>query len=381
MGKRGSDILQYSFMILGFAGGWLGYSYINQVSARVSGGFLWILGVILITIAAAVIGLYLSTILHEAGHLIGGFLTGHRFVFFSVFNLTIMKKDGKLIIRKRGITGASGMCLMSPPGMKNGTYPHKLFISGGFLVNFLVSAVCFYLFYYLAGATDLWARAFLVIGIVNAFFCILNAIPQRAVGISDGYVLIYLGNEKNTAMRRGCWSYMRFLELDVKGARARDISTELFDWVDTGNISDMFVFQTACKRYDYLLDRQKLGEARVLLQTLCDNLHSSVADVQKMSCYGELLFHELIGECRQEEIDRLYTKELKDYIKVTRSETSTLRLMYAYAALAIKDSDKAKEHLDLFNKARAVSIWSGTALGEQELIVLIDTVADKRKSG
>ena len=148
MGKKSADLMQYGLMVLGFAGGWLGYSYINQVSEQINRGFLWVLGVILVTIIAIAIGLYLNIILHEAGHLIGGLLTGYRFAAFNVFNLSIIKENGNLAVKKYGVPGASGLCVLSPPDMKKGTYPFKLYISSGFLMNFLVSAGCFSLFYY-----------------------------------------------------------------------------------------------------------------------------------------------------------------------------------------------------------------------------------------
>ena len=94
MGKRASDIMQYGLMIFGFALGWVGYSYINQASKQEGWGFWWVAGVILVTIVAAVIGLYLNIVLHEAGHLIGGLLNGYSFAAFNVFNLTIIKKTG-----------------------------------------------------------------------------------------------------------------------------------------------------------------------------------------------------------------------------------------------------------------------------------------------
>jgi len=377
MGKTVVYLLQLAFLILAFVGGWLGFSYINQVSTQADWGFWWIVAVIFVTVAAIVVGLFLNIVLHEGGHLIGGLLTGYRFVSFGVFSLTIIKENGKIVIKQYRAPGTGGGCMLSPPDMKDGKYPSKLFISGGFSVNFIVGAVCFILVYCLADTAGLWARAFLVIGIIGVFLGLVNFIPHKVVAPNDGYMLFNLGKKKNSEMRRGCWSGFRIQALNVEGYRPRDIPSELFDWADTSNISDIFVFDTVYKRYEYLLDKQELTEARSLMQTLCEK-SSNVPDMQKYPCYCELLFHELIGECRQEEIERLYTKELKDYIKAAPSELNMRRFLYAYAMLALKDETKAKEYLDLFNKACAESIWSGTVRGEQALIMLIDTIACKR---
>ena len=376
MKKIGVFLLSWGPIILALAGVWLGYSYINQVSAQEGWDFLWVLGVVLVTIAAAVVGLILNIVFHEGGHLIGGLLTGHSFVSYGVLNLTIVRENGKLAVKKYRVAGTGGGVTLSPPDMKNGTYPYKLYISSGFLVNFLVSAICLSLFFYLAGTAPFWARAFLVVGVIGAFLGLVTFIPTNDPLPSDGYFLFNLGKTKNTVMRRGMWSCSRMQALVAEGTRPRDIPTDFFDWVDTGNITDMFVFGAANFQYSYLLDKQELSDARSLMQTLCDNLQG-VPEMHKMSCYCELLFHELIGECRQEEIDRLYDKNLKDYIKAAQSEVSVQRTMYAYARLVSKDADKAKEHLALFHKACTAPFQSGIVPGERALIAFIDAIAEK----
>ena len=65
MGKTGVGIMQLSLIILALAGGWFGFSYINQISTQASGGFWWIIRIIFVTIAAVVIGFLLNIILHR----------------------------------------------------------------------------------------------------------------------------------------------------------------------------------------------------------------------------------------------------------------------------------------------------------------------------
>jgi len=179
-------------------------------------------------------------------------------------------------------------------------------------------------------------------------------------------------------MRQGYWSASRTQALIAEGLRPRDIQPKLFDWVDIENICDPFTLDTARNHYNYLLDRQELTEAKILMQTICNNVNN-FPEMMKMSLYCEILFHELINECRQEEIERLFDKNLKDYIKAAQSEISVQRVMYAYARLFLKDTKKANEYMSLFDKACTKPFQSAYVSGEQELITLINKIANKRE--
>ena len=377
MGKTGIAVLQIVLIVLSIICGWLGYSYINQFSNQASGGGLLIVWVIVVTIVAAVVGFILNVILHEAGHLIFGLLTGYGLVFFSALGLTTMKENGKLVVKKYSIAGTAGGCMLSPPDMKNGTYPYKLCISGGFLVDFILCAVFLILFYNSAETAGLWARAFLVIGIVSALLGLLNFIPHNVVAPDDGYIFFNLGKEENATMHKGYWTCFKIQALLAEGSRPREIPTELFDWVDTDNINDPLTYETAYYHYKYLLDQQKFSDAKTLLQTLWDDTNN-IPEVQKLACQCELLFHELIGDRRQEEIDRLYSEGLKKYIKAAEAELNVQRLMYTYARLYLKNADEAAKQMELFNKACNIPIQAGLARSENELISIIDEIADKR---
>ena len=76
---------------------------------------LELIGVMLFSILSAFLGGFLQIIIHEAGHLVTGLLSGYKFVSFRIFNYTILKTKGKLKIKKFGIAGTGGQCLMTPP--------------------------------------------------------------------------------------------------------------------------------------------------------------------------------------------------------------------------------------------------------------------------
>ena len=68
-------------------------------------------------IIAFIVSIAVLVIIHEAGHLVCGLLSGYRFVSFRIFNFTIIKIDGKLRVRKYSIAGTGGQCLLTPPSL------------------------------------------------------------------------------------------------------------------------------------------------------------------------------------------------------------------------------------------------------------------------
>jgi len=373
MEERGVKILQWIMLLFTFIGFFLGYFYIDQFSNDVN-----LFLVLYVTFLAFFIGLYLHIILHEIGHLICGLCTGYHFVALCILNITIVKKNGKLKIKRYRIPGAGGGCLLSPPDMKNGTYPIKLYISGGLLMNFLIVIVCFGSFYYLADTADLWARTFLIIGLVGMLLGVLNLVPSNISLPTDGYILFTAGKKENDSMLRGFWSCLNIQKMDVEDVRPREIPVELFDWVENDS-SNIYVIETAYRRYRYILDKQELNQAGEFLRSLYDNLQN-ISEMQRASFHCDLLFHEMIGECRQDEINLLYNKQLQKYMKFAKTEINVQRILYAYARLVLNNEAKAADHLKLFEKAYTRSIWSGTIQCERDMIALIDRIADERRT-
>jgi hypothetical protein len=81
-----------------------------------------------------------SLILHEAGHLLFGKLTGYSFLSFRYKSFTIFKDErGKYSFKKYGIHGTAGQCLMIPP--KTNDLPIFWYNAGGVIVNFFLAVI------------------------------------------------------------------------------------------------------------------------------------------------------------------------------------------------------------------------------------------------
>ena len=127
------------FVLIGAACGFIMMAYMD---ACMHAGRT--LGETLPEVALLIAGMYAAIaaqlILHEAGHLAFGLMTGYRFCSFRVFSLIWVKIGGRIRLRRLSIAGTGGQCLMAPPEMKNGKIPVTLYNLGGSIMNLLTGA-------------------------------------------------------------------------------------------------------------------------------------------------------------------------------------------------------------------------------------------------
>ncbi|MDR0248936.1 MAG: hypothetical protein LBI44_04680 [Oscillospiraceae bacterium] len=126
------------FVAAGFAGGYIAARGGGAGRAASPGARLLPIALIGLSVYA---GAALHTVLHEAGHLLCGAVSGYRFVSFSVAGVMFVGENGKLRLKRLGVAGMAGQCLMSPPVGDGYSYPFLLYNLGGSLMNFAACAV------------------------------------------------------------------------------------------------------------------------------------------------------------------------------------------------------------------------------------------------
>jgi hypothetical protein len=321
------------------------------------------------------VGIYLHIIVHEGGHLVAGKLSGYGFVSFRVGSFTLVKKDGKLVRRKYGIAGTGGQCLMSPPDVADCEYkyPFVLYNLGGALANFAVSAV----FLTIGILTTAYiASVFVIVAVVGVLIGLSNIIPLKLGGISnDGMNAVLC--RKDMQIRRAMWIQLKFAALITQGVRVRDIPQE---WVENIGIpKDPVTGFLTGLRCSYLLEKGEFVQlqkyAHEILEAAADS--KGMMELHKNELRCELLFCELIGECRTDEVEKLYTEKLREHIKGLSTHLSRRRLMYAYERLFTKNNVKAEKALTDFEKACLHTPFEGEIAGERELVELVDSVKQK----
>lgn len=374
---RGSKWLYLIISILiGIAGGIYGGKIINSDTMNVNGEgmellqLLWFLVAIYIT-------QYLHIIIHEGGHFLFGKLSGYQFSSFRIKSLMLLREEGQLKWKKYNIVGTGGQCLMVPPQTDRYQFPFVLYNLGGSLMNLIISILCLFLNmtivhnHYLV----LFFGGGFIIGISSV---IMNGIPLKINGIANDGMNI-LSMRKDREARRAFWLQLQVNGLLVQGTRMRDIPTEYVELPNEIDLSNSLNCSLVAIRCSYFHDRMEFEQAKELSNYLMHNA-SGMMELQKNELRCELLFYELIGECRQEVINRIYTKQLKKYVKATSNYVSRRRLLYAYELLAKHNQEGANKQMIDFEKVAKSYPYRSIVEAERELLEWIEKKASKKES-
>lgn len=134
---------------------------------------------IILTTFLLVLFFILHIVIHEAGHLVFGLLTGHRFLSFRIFSYCLVKRNNQLKLTKLKVPGTLGQCLLIPPPLEKGKFPFQLYLLGGVMFNFIFSALSLLLI----KLNPVLILEFSILGVILG---LSNLIPM---GFNDGSTL------------------------------------------------------------------------------------------------------------------------------------------------------------------------------------------------
>ncbi len=304
-------------------------------------------------------------ILHEAGHLIFGLLSGYRFSSFRLFNLILVNENGKLKLKRLEIAGTGGQCLMVPPDLKDGKIPFVFYNLGGALMN-LIAGVIFICMYFLLRDIQLFSAVMLLCAVVGFVFAITNGVPMRTNTVdNDGYNTLALARSKDAM--RAFWIQLKVSEKISKDVRLKDMPEEWFavpsdEAMQNSMIAVLGVF--ACSR---LMDQQQFEKANELMAHMFD-ADSNICGIHRNLLICDRIYIELITENRQEHLAELFSKEQKKFMRQMQNFPSVLRTQYAYALLCEHDVAKAEQIKTQFQKCARVYPYPNEILSEKELM-------------
>lgn len=373
--KKKIDFRQYIgmlfFLVIGGVCGWFFGYYLGETVSAGAG-----LGETLMSVGILLLGfyvmLYLQIVVHEAGHLVFGLLTGYRFSLFRIGSLTFLRDpvSGNIRVKRMQLAGTGGQCLLVPPQPVDGKIPFALYHLGGSLMNLIASAV-FFALYQICRPIPTLSLIMLVGVIVGIAYAMMNGIPMRLGAIdNDGYNLY--AQTKSQAAMEAMRIQLLIAEASARGVRLRDMPGEWFVIPDGASLENSMVAVISVFACNRLMDEGKYAEAEEAIRSLCAaktgmvGVHRSLLICDRLTC---LL---LRGDTAAAE--QCLTKQLLSFMKAMKNNPTILRCQYAVARLLKQDDGEAQAVMKRFEQCAKTHPFVSDIESEREIIAAIDTV-------
>lgn len=309
---------------------------------------------------------FLEIILHEAGHLLFGLLTGYGFVSFRAGSLMLIKNERGWRVRRLRIGGTGGQCLMDPPPLVDGKMPFVLCNLGGCIVNLVTAALCFG-FSFLCEAGTLGYALLMLAALIGFAFTLMNGIPISGDLANDGRNTIDLRNDPEAL--KAFRTQMVLNKLQSEGLRLKDMPEEYFVWPEQESRSNVMIASCAVLCLNRLMDEHRFEEcAAGIDEMLADDLSRLPGMYRKLLVNDRIYLHLLEGET--ETAISLMDKEQLQFMKVMKGQPPIHRTEAAYALLAESDAAKAKKAMVAFDKMAKHYPHEQEIASERELIAL-----------
>lgn len=314
---------------------------------------------------------FVQAVIHEAGHLVFGLLSGYKFISFRIGSIMFIKENGKLRIKLYNVVGTGGQCLMMPPPWSE-EMPYRLYNFGGCIMNFIASAV-FLVMFILSGPGGFWAPLFGMLCAVGFGNVLINGIPLQVGGISNDGRNAFLLEKKPVALR-AFWLQLYVNGLISEGERMRNMPEDWFFLPEGEGLEDPIICTVGVMKYNYYFDIHDFAAAEETAEYLLKA--PGLLGLHKNELLCELMFLRIFRKAEPQEIDSLNTRELDKYIKATANYVSRRRLAYAYQLLYRKNITLARKCLELFEKTVRSYPYSSEIENEKEIIELIKAKAE-----
>ena len=343
----GQILIPICFVLIGAVCGILFMKYLDrpETAGTSGGGKILTILVALVSMCAALI---LQIIIHEAGHLVFGLLTGYRFISFRVYSFMWMKDNDRIRFKRMSIAGTGGQCLMAPPDLKDGKMPVQLYNYGGAIMNLIASAISGGLSL-LCPAGSLFRPFLLMMLVTGIAYALMNGLPLRmSLANNDGRNAWDLARSPEAV--QAFWTTMKMNELSARGVCLRDMPEEWFAVPDEEGMKNGITSSLGAVACSRLMEQGRFEEADALMERLLSQRNGIPGVLRKM-LVCDRIYVELIRGNRPEALEGLRTKDQLKFMKSMKKYPSVLRTEYAYALLAEKDPEKAQTVMEAFEKA------------------------------
>lgn len=324
--------------------------------------------IFLICLAFIYAAYFLQIIIHEAGHMVFGLLTGYKFSSFMICSFAIVKKDGKIKFCRYKLSGAAGQCLMFPPDIINGKIPYIMYNLGGVFANLTASLICAILLVFCSNIPIVSALLYIMI-LVGVFIALTNGIPIKFSAINnDGYNTLDMSRNKEEL--NAFWKQMKINQAMVEGYRLKDMPDEWFEVSNDEALKNSMIATLAVFNCNRLLDNKELNKTENEINRLL-KLNSGILGLHKSLLKSDLLYCSLLNK-KKEEAKALKTDDVLKIWKSMKHYPAVMRTKYTYALLFENDKEQAEKIKNYFEKITKSYPYSVEIESEWELMLLAD---------
>ncbi len=353
------------FLFISIAGGYAIGRSLDGLSARLMGlPYPLVLVTLLIFLFAA---LSAQLILHEAGHLVCGLISGYRFSSFRVGSLMLFKEGKHLRLKTLSIAGTGGQCLMIPPQCNGESIPFTLYLLGGVLMNF-ISSILFALLYLAIPSSSVFSLLLGALALAGLGVGLMNAIPLHLAMLdNDGYTARLLKKDPQAVL--AFYQMMQIHGQIAAGLRLRDMPEEWFITPPEGNTENTLVATIEVYRCNRLLDEGKMDQAADCIRALLAS-GTAIAGIHRNLLICDLAYCALIADKPDEATQLLDEQQLK-FMKSMKSFPSVLRTQYAVAILRDHNASDAATVQTKFDRVSERYPYASDIASEQELMYAV----------
>lgn len=329
---------------------------------------------------------YLMLLVHEAGHMVGGWLSGQKLSGISVAGWTLVRRSGKLRWGYEATPGVGGLCSMATDRTPA---PFFIHILAGPMATILLGGVCAWLAVRTYPAYDLyWDEALrlalmhiplTILAVVGIRSGVVNLIPLRSTAaLNDGMQLWLLSRDGRCRAAREQAGRVAWEE--YRGRLLADMPEELFAHPPIARDMNPYAAGLAVLRLARLLGQRDYASALALCHELLD---AEVAlEALQLMCVVRTgaVCEAMLGNpgplCR-----RMQDKDMVRLMQFTRCTRGTILTWYAMAKLVSRDEQAAGLHREAYARAAARSPYHESVRSDEAFMALVDETAAAQAEG
>lgn len=307
-----------------------------------------------------------QTVIHELGHLVFGLIYGYSFVSFSLFFITLIKKEGKLRFTKFNHSNIAGQCLMKPKAKNMPLFNTMMYNLGGGMLNIIFSLIFILIsLNKVTGYNLLLIRLFYGAGLTMA---IMNLVPLKVSGIpNDGYNSLMLNRDSNSlkALNDSLIIYSKI----VAGSLYSEIPKEYLYLYNDYDYNNPLLTMILIYKINYFLEIEDYSKAYSLMNDALEGYPDMLSTYYKI-IERDKLFFDILNDETLEDLKLKY-QNFNEIVDTSIINLDTLKIKIVYNKFILEVEDLYLLNLEKYKTLINTSQFKADQIISKQLLQLI----------